>query len=172
MRSRLALLNEKLAHEAEARQAVDGFLKKNEARAKEQQERMHLEAENARRELKLAAEQDSAARSELTRLEKELRNLRDEVAVARHEQGVAAASEARANAESDELRRRREFAAKHFGGENTDRGRAYIKYGPPDEIESHPSGKENWRYKDAATAKVKLDLAFQNGKLVGTQAPR
>ena len=29
----------------------------------------------------------------------------------------------------------------------TDRGRTYIIYGPPDEIESHPTSHEYWRYR-------------------------
>src|SRR5438874_7502828 len=44
----------------------------------------------------------------------------------------------------DEHYRRIEYANEHFpagkAGWQTDRGRIYIVYGPPDEIESHPSG--------------------------------
>ena len=44
----------------------------------------------------------------------------------------------------DEHYRRIEYANEHFAagvqGWRTDRGRIYIVYGPPDEIESHPSG--------------------------------
>src|SRR5438270_11289045 len=44
----------------------------------------------------------------------------------------------------DEHYRRIEYANEHFAagkpGWMTDRGRIYIGYGPPDEIESHPSG--------------------------------
>lgn len=44
----------------------------------------------------------------------------------------------------DEYYRRVLYANEHFGsgkaGSKTDRGRIYIVYGPPDEIESHPSG--------------------------------
>lgn len=40
--------------------------------------------------------------------------------------------------------RRLAFANDHFAGNQpgwkTDRGRIYIRYGPPDEIDSHPSG--------------------------------
>jgi GWxTD domain-containing protein len=32
------------------------------------------------------------------------------------------------------------FSVQSFPGWKTDRGRTYIKYGPPDEIDSHPSG--------------------------------
>ena len=48
------------------------------------------------------------------------------------------------NAFKDEHYRRIEYANEHFAagmpGWMTDRGRIYIVYGPPDEIESHPSG--------------------------------
>ena len=66
------------------------------------------------------------------------------------------------NAFKIEHYRRIAFANKHFGtrsgrpGWHTDRGYIYIVYGPPDEIDSHPSGGspgqppypfEDWRYK-------------------------
>jgi GWxTD domain-containing protein len=48
------------------------------------------------------------------------------------------------NAFKDEHYRRIEYANEHFAagmqGWRTDRGRMYIVYGPPDEIDSHPSG--------------------------------
>jgi len=58
------------------------------------------------------------------------------------------------NAFKIEHYRRIAFANKHFGwrempGWKTDRGRIYIVYGPPDEIESHPTGPppfDQWRY--------------------------
>lgn len=44
----------------------------------------------------------------------------------------------------EEHYRRLAFANQHFAssqpGWKTDRGRIYIRYGPPDEIDSHPSG--------------------------------
>ncbi|MGH9625031.1 MAG: GWxTD domain-containing protein, partial [Bryobacteraceae bacterium] len=53
--------------------------------------------------------------------------------------------------------RRRAFANKHFAssepGWKTDRGHIYIVYGPPDEIESHPSTAQHryptqvWMYR-------------------------
>jgi GWxTD domain-containing protein len=52
-----------------------------------------------------------------------------------------------------ELDRRLTYADQHFQtttglpGSQTDRGRMYVIYGPPDEIESHPNeGKEDWAY--------------------------
>lgn len=52
----------------------------------------------------------------------------------------------------DEHYRRIEYANEHFAagvqGWRTDRGRIYIVFGPPDEIESHPSGGEYERPMD------------------------
>lgn len=45
-----------------------------------------------------------------------------------------------------EKHRRTEQARQRFGGENTPRGKVYVKYGPPDEIESHPD-REMWMYR-------------------------
>jgi GWxTD domain-containing protein len=59
------------------------------------------------------------------------------------------------NAYRDEHYRRIGYAMMHFGwqtvpGWKTDRGRIYITFGPPDEIESHPEGQpaptEQWLY--------------------------
>jgi GWxTD domain-containing protein len=59
----------------------------------------------------------------------------------------------------EEHYRRIAYANEHFSATNvpgwkTDRGRVYIPWGPPDEIDSHPSGNqgsaapyENWRYR-------------------------
>jgi GWxTD domain-containing protein len=55
----------------------------------------------------------------------------------------------------EEHYRRIAYTNEHFGagipGWKTDRGHVYIKYGPPDEIEAHPSGQpyptEDWRYR-------------------------
>jgi GWxTD domain-containing protein len=48
------------------------------------------------------------------------------------------------NEYKEEHYRRIEYANEHYAagipGWKTDRGRMYIKYGPPDEVESHPSG--------------------------------
>src|SRR5579885_1659742 len=61
------------------------------------------------------------------------------------------------NEYKEEHYRRIAYANDHFSsgipGWKTDRGMIYIKYGPPDEIESHPSGGtyerpfEEWRYR-------------------------
>jgi TonB family protein len=65
-----------------------------------------------------------------------------------------------------ELERRLRYAADRLGGENTDRGKVYMRYGPPDEIDSQTSqGKrvDIWRYKDTSKAKVMLEIEFQDG---------
>ena len=75
-----------------------------------------------------------------------------------------------APANSTELERRKRYADDRFGAANTDRGKVYMHYGPPDEIESQQGpgkgGTEVWRYKDDSKSKVTLELEFQDGKQV------
>lgn len=83
--------------------------------------------------------------------------------------GVRGGAVAPSLADLTEMERRRRYAAERFGGAGTDRGKVYMHYGPPDEIESHPSqgkGMEIWRYKDTSKAKVMLEVQFQDGKQV------
>ena len=62
-------------------------------------------------------------------------------------------AEQRAEARRKERERRIEFADKKWGagsvkGSKTSRGRHYVQYGPPDEIETLQGGSENWRYRN------------------------
>jgi GWxTD domain-containing protein len=58
------------------------------------------------------------------------------------------------------------FAAPNRAGWATDRGRIYIQWGPPDEIESHPSGRagsppfETWRYHQIERIGKNLFITF------------
>ncbi len=75
----------------------------------------------------------------------------------------------------DEHYRRIAFVNEHFGwgepGIKSDRGRIYIRYGSPDEIELHPSGAaqpfatEDWRYRyiDGIGNNVVLEFADASG---------
>ena len=63
----------------------------------------------------------------------------------------------------EEHYRRISYANERFGagqwGWKTLRGRIYVIYGPPDEIESHPSQKlERWRYSSGPFADVVLEF--------------
>jgi GWxTD domain-containing protein len=73
----------------------------------------------------------------------------------------------------DEHYRRIEFANKHFQtasgtpGWKTDRGHIYIVYGPPDEIDSHPSGTGNaahgyelWTYRHVEGVGDNVSITF------------
>ena len=55
-----------------------------------------------------------------------------------------------ANERKEEHYRRIAYSNERFAdsipGWKTKRGRFYIRFGPPDEIESHPGRKESWRY--------------------------
>jgi GWxTD domain-containing protein len=69
-----------------------------------------------------------------------------------------------------EVERRIRYADERFAqdgkrGSETDRGKVYLKYGPPDEIETHPSeGKDAWLYRNGPI------IRFVNGKLVSIEA--
>ncbi len=69
-----------------------------------------------------------------------------------------------------ELQRRIRYADERFKeegkrGSETDRGKVYLKFGPPDEIESHPDeGKDAWRYRGGQI------FRFERGKLVSKEA--
>lgn len=69
-----------------------------------------------------------------------------------------------------ELERRIRYADERFKedgkrGSETDRGKVYLKYGPPDEIETHASeGRDAWLYRSGPI------IRFVNGKLVSIDA--
>ena len=49
-------------------------------------------------------------------------------------------------------------------GWRTERGRTYIVYGPPDEIESHPNDRyEKWLYKSISGVGARVTFEFVNG---------
>lgn len=80
----------------------------------------------------------------------------------------------------EEHYRRIAYANQRFAagvpGWRTDRGKIYVKYGPPDEIESHPRGRdggppfEQWRYRAMAGATKPTDLHFEDSQANGTYA--
>jgi hypothetical protein len=63
--------------------------------------------------------------------------------------------------------RRTKYANENWarqGGASSDKGKAYIKYGPPDEINTS-SGGESWLYKNEAKDRVRLEVTFDgNGQ--------
>jgi GWxTD domain-containing protein len=71
--------------------------------------------------------------------------------------------------------------ASGIAGWKTDRGRIYIKFGPPDEIESHPSGVQTstpyevWRYRFIEGVGKNVEMRFEdegrNGEYRLNQAP-
>ncbi|MGH9513700.1 MAG: GWxTD domain-containing protein [Terriglobales bacterium] len=89
----------------------------------------------------------------------------------------------------DEHYRRIEYANDHFAagiqGWRTDRGRMYIKFGPPDEIDSHPSGGtyqrpidegggetstfpfEDWRYRHLDEIGEQVEIEFVDTCMCG-----
>jgi GWxTD domain-containing protein len=84
----------------------------------------------------------------------------------------------------EEHYRRLAYANEHFAsripGWKTDRGRIYITYGPPDQIEAHPgyagkAGSEVWRYRFIEGIGASLAYGFTdrngNGDYVLTSEP-
>lgn len=72
--------------------------------------------------------------------------------------------EAEARGAKDEHYRRIAYANQRFAagipGWRTDRGRMYIGYGPPDEIESHPGKAELWLYRNIPGLATNATLTF------------
>ena len=76
------------------------------------------------------------------------------------------------NEYKEEHYRRIAYANEHFAstktaGWKTDRGRMYIVYGPPDEIESHPPARESWRYHRLEGIGVNVTMDFSDPKGTG-----
>ncbi|MFN0165726.1 MAG: GWxTD domain-containing protein, partial [Bryobacteraceae bacterium] len=76
------------------------------------------------------------------------------------------------NEAQEEHYRRIAYAIERYAdgvpGWQTDRGKVYITFGPPDEIESHPvEGREDWRYRKLKGYTGNVDLRFTQGKLQG-----
>ncbi|MEO7144515.1 MAG: GWxTD domain-containing protein [Bryobacteraceae bacterium] len=77
----------------------------------------------------------------------------------------------------EEHYRRIAYANEHFAsslpGWKTNRGRTYIVYGPPDEIESHPAqshGIDQWRYRTIKGVGDNVEFDFDGGKLLHERA--
>ncbi len=87
---------------------------------------------------KLADEQEQLVREEANRSR----------AMAREAEALASKAVREFERESAEQQRRLEQAKKRFGGSETAKGKVYLRWGPPDEIESQPSGDEVWRYRN------------------------
>ena len=67
----------------------------------------------------------------------------------------------------------KKFASK-LEGWKTDRGRVYILYGPPDELEKHPErNKENWLYRQipGKGSNVIVSFTYKNGEYVWDSDP-
>ena len=52
------------------------------------------------------------------------------------------------------------WASASGAGWKSDRGRIYIIYGPPDEIEDHPLKFQRWRYREGTFANVILEFSY------------
>jgi len=62
------------------------------------------------------------------------------------------------------------FSKPGIPGSTTDRGRIYLLWGPPDEIEVHPGIKETWRYRSLPVFGKDSTFEFDGGGKL-TKAP-
>lgn len=190
------------AEAATARQAVEAAMQEDNARAKEnaangadsqkngeelrrkaaalanvEADKARAEADKARHEMNIAAREVELAQTVLQRAARESDIARSEADRLRPQAEIR--SDAKGLTKEAELKRRGAYAGERFGGESTDRGKAYVHYGPPDGIESRQDqgkGTEIWRYRDSANTHFTLELEFQDGKQVrssgGAATPR
>ena len=137
---------------AVAQKRINVLQKQEQAAGQLQIERLHQMAKlhaQKRRNLALLG-QSPAHAAELAKLNAEIDALQEKL---RQPSGppdakvMAELAAARVAVQDEaEKQRRTEQARKRFGGEDTPRGKVYVKYGPPDEIEVHPD-REMWMYR-------------------------
>ena len=123
----------------------------------------------ARVELEKAREEEKAAVKETILAKPGNELARQAVQLQREAEIKSQATRAAGAKDALELARRRRFVEERYGGVNTDRGKVYMHYGPPDEIEQHSiQGKtfEFWKYRDASKGKAVLEIQFEDGKQV------
>lgn len=163
----VAKASAKVASDPESQKAMEELKRKVEALTRMEEQKARAEMDKAREEMKIAARESQLAQAEVQRAEREARRAQADADRPRQKFEADYESRRQDGTKEAELKRRQAYAASHFGGENMDRGKAYVHYGPPDEIDSHPTkGLEIWRYKDASKSKVTLELQFQDGKQV------
>ncbi|MBI4889618.1 MAG: GWxTD domain-containing protein [Acidobacteria bacterium] len=155
MQQRQFTEQEKLAQ----RQLTEAELKQRQL-----EQKMRLEDQHARQ---LAERQDyekAKAALELAMQQQKIQHAAEE-----HEVQAKLAQMNDRQAAEKELQRRIVYSDERFKedgrrGSETDRGKTYLKFGPPDEIESHPDAKEAWRYRSGQI------FRFEAGKLVSKEA--
>lgn len=138
--------------------------------ARQQYEHVKAQAEQAEKQWKLGVIQRAELQSAQERLlkaqsqKKEMELLqRDAIAkggVAGGVPGGIAGGVQGGTISADEQRRRTKYADERFAygsipGSRMDRGKIYIQFGPPDEIESHPSDKyEEWLHRESGGNRI------------------
>ncbi len=148
------LLEKMQAELKQAQETASRDFARQEIEMKKELERAQLEVKRAQQEVgRVQAEIHQKA---LAELKAQLERLQQEEMQA-------------AQVSAEERERRVRYAEERFakeGGAKGDKGKSYVKYGPPDEIESHPGVSETWVYKDKGKQKTKIKLDFDgSGKL-------
>lgn len=127
------------------------------------------------RQAGVAGDQARQLEQEKQRLQKTMREMERQAAAedqrAQRAEAYAKLQQLQASQNLEkETQRRIRYADERFAeegrrGSETDRGKVYLKYGPPDEIETHPSeGKDAWLYRSGPI------IRFEKGKLVSIDA--
>lgn len=163
----IAKASAKVASDPGSQKSMDELKRRVEALTRMEEQKARAEMDKAREEMKIAARESQLAQAEVLKAEREANRAQADADRLRQKFEADYESRRQDGAKEAELKRRQAYAASHFGGENMDRGKAYVHYGPPDEVDSHPTkGLEIWRYKDASKSKVTLELQFKDGKQV------
>jgi GWxTD domain-containing protein len=145
---------------AKPKQAPESVERMEELQRALQSELENLEKrrEKLKRQQELSRERAADMVEEKARLE-QLRAEREHEAVEqRRFEKIVQEIEAKrqmdaARMQSKEIERRIDWVESMYGKNAlaTDRGKVYLKFGPPDEIESHPGVSESWRYRQGPT---------------------
>lgn len=141
----------------EVRQAIERSMQQLRDHQGVSKEAMQRAMEQVRKDLEKVdtAEAKRAMERALRQLQRQEGGLDRQLERAHRSMERALAQSQRTRERSEERRneeeRRIKYADERFGqgatkGSDTDRGRMYRRNGPPDEIESHPSKQEIWKY--------------------------
>lgn len=127
----------------EQRQAFEEAMRQQQAAMRKLDAEMQTLQETHPRRRAAQAEMDRAR----TEFEKHRQKLEAEVKLVQQNAERLHQAAAKIHAEHDAERKRRiEVARQRFGGENTERGRLYVRFGPPDEITAE-GDRERWKYR-------------------------
>lgn len=144
---------------AEVKQAIERSMQQLREHQSVSKEALQRAMEQVRKDLEKidTAEAKRAMVRAMKKLERQEGGLERQMERAQRSMERALEQSERARERAEERRkeeeRRLKYADERFGhgatkGSDTDRGRMYRRYGPPDEIESYPGKQEIWKYRN------------------------